>query len=958
MPEVVEEIVGKKAYDQIDALTDRLLKAAGLIDDLNSKGSKMEIDLKGAKTINEAIAGMSALKQNQDALAAANIDYQKTIRDTDKLLVNFGTNLEENIRVQLSMKTELKGVKDEMKNLAKDTDVYGRINERVRDRLVELTKREKELSASIREQEQLIKSQAKANVAAAGSIDQVSAKLDQFKNIFRQLSQAEREGAIGEQLLKSVQELDPTVKGFNATIGDFQRNVGNYAGTFSGAFSVLNTELSEVRTKLAGMSSSDAGFDSLTKQEQALAKITEGLTQAFGSTKQELREFQEAAKQLGLTLGSDSELFAQFVAQVGKAKDELGDLQATVDFNASDTKYLDGTIEGINAVAGAYGVAEGAATLFGASQEDLQRQMVVLQAVMTITNGLQQIQIALQSESALMMTLLSTQTKILAAAKAVEAFIDKLATAATRANTLETIKNRAAKIAATIATGAQTAAMSLYTFVTNGATVATKVLRAALLATGIGAVIVLLGTAISYMSSMSKETDKAASSVRDFSSALENLNDIFDRVNANLERNTKVAIAAAKARGASEEEILAIERKALEARIENLEEQKGILDKNYNDQKQSAENLKKIEQDRVKLTQQIADARAEIQIKEYNTQEQARKKSEQAAKKASDDRKKLLEEELKNTEALQKELAKRRIELLTPSEEEISSMVEDITRIVNSKSGKVYLNAGIAVNQEEVAADLAKVDAATSQKLASIERAYAEGLYKSYKEYEKDKTNATIEGSQARYQVEINGIKKLLAYLPTSISEQLTFNKQLNDLELKQLDETNKLKLDKEKEAAEKRKDVRKKLADYEKQIGEETFQTVVAFINATFEKRRQGLDNEQKQIDRNKESEINAINASMLTQEEKQRRVAEAEIRAAAKTQEIERKKIELQRRQAAFDKAVTIAKIIGDTASAVVEALPNIPLSIAIGVIGALQLARAVAAPLPQFAEGTDNA
>jgi hypothetical protein len=66
----------------------------------------------------------------------------------------------------------------------------------------------------------------------------------------------------------------------------------------------------------------------------------------------------------------------------------------------------------------------------------------------------------------------------------------------------------------------------------------------------------------------------------------------------------------------------------------------------------------------------------------------------------------------------------------------------------------------------------------------------------------------------------------------------------------------------------------------------------------------------------------------------------------------------------RARFEKAANIAQIISTTALAVIKTFKDypaaqaIPLSIAIGALGALQLAKAIAAPLPKFAEGTDDA
>jgi hypothetical protein len=60
------------------------------------------------------------------------------------------------------------------------------------------------------------------------------------------------------------------------------------------------------------------------------------------------------------------------------------------------------------------------------------------------------------------------------------------------------------------------------------------------------------------------------------------------------------------------------------------------------------------------------------------------------------------------------------------------------------------------------------------------------------------------------------------------------------------------------------------------------------------------------------------------------------------------------IKERQARQDKALAIFQAVIDTARAVVQALPNIPLSILIGALGAVQIGAIASQPLPKFKEG----
>lgn len=111
----------------------------------------------------------------------------------------------------------------------------------------------------------------------------------------------------------------------------------------------------------------------------------------------------------------------------------------------------------------------------------------------------------------------------------------------------------------------------------------------------------------------------------------------------------------------------------------------------------------------------------------------------------------------------------------------------------------------------------------------------------------------------------------------------------------------------------------------------------------------------ELKKLQEQKDQEI-ALAGSSANARQGIDKKYEASVLKIEKNIEDERKKS--QRRQAQNQKKARIFETIINTASAVVEALPNVPLSIATGVLGAIQLAAIISAPIPAFAGGTENA
>ena len=85
----------------------------------------------------------------------------------------------------------------------------------------------------------------------------------------------------------------------------------------------------------------------------------------------------------------------------GELKDSMGDAQQAINVLSSDTFKLDAALQGIQVGAAGFQILQGAAALAGDENEDLQKTLVKLNAVMAITQGLQEIQNALQKQTAL-----------------------------------------------------------------------------------------------------------------------------------------------------------------------------------------------------------------------------------------------------------------------------------------------------------------------------------------------------------------------------------------------------------------------------------------------------------------------------------------------------------------------------------------------------------------------------
>lgn len=118
-------------------------------------------------------------------------------------------------------------------------------------------------------------------------------------------------------------------------------------------------------------------------------------------------------------------------------------------------------------------------------------------------------------------------------------------------------------------------------------------------------------------------------------------------------------------------------------------------------------------------------------------------------------------------------------------------------------------------------------------------------------------------------------------------------------------------------------------------------------------DKEKKELQEYERSCNRKKELLNKQLNAGKISQEQYNARTSQLDA-------DLEKKKTEIAKKQAKRDKAQSIFSAIISTAAAIAQALPNIPLSIIAGIMGAAQIAVIVSQPLPEYAKGglTDGA
>jgi hypothetical protein len=142
----------------------------------------------------------------------------------------------------------------------------------------------------------------------------------------------------------------------------------------------------------------------VTKEIVLEVGIKDSTGQGAESAKKRLREMQRALVDLAVAGKESTEEFRKLEAEAGELSDTIGDVSQRVKNMGSDTKNIEAFTQAVQGVAAGFQIAQGAAALFGEENEDIQKAMLQVNATMAIANGIQQVTVLLQKESAISMT--------------------------------------------------------------------------------------------------------------------------------------------------------------------------------------------------------------------------------------------------------------------------------------------------------------------------------------------------------------------------------------------------------------------------------------------------------------------------------------------------------------------------------------------------------------------------
>lgn len=853
-----------------------------------------------------------------------------------------------------------------------------------------------------------LKTQAQLQAANTGSLEKARASVKALRAEQEGLNLITAEGqARNAAIIKDVDRYNQFIKKNSDALAQQKINVGNY----SGAINVLQKSLTDVTAAINKNTASGKGNSDATKKLQQEERILNELLKAqatgFSKGALEVRANEKALLDLSRAGLQNTDTFRKLAKATGELKDGLSDIKARTKALGSDTFAFDAAIQGAQTLAGIYGVAQGAAALFGKENEDLAKVLVKLQAVQAVITGLQQVQNAVQKESVLILGLQSLREKALLAVQTLRNFVLRGTTAATVANT--------------VSTTAQTGAMVGTTVATRVATGALIGLRGALIATGIGAILILLTSAASAMGSFGDSTKLTTEEIEAQNAALEKNRESLSKIAEESEKarnraagginELKRDLEIQTAKGASEEKLFKLKQEIQAKELFNIrvlgETFKKDIDKRLEISEEFKDKKNKILADEIAFKKNNEDKDREKQSK---ASDEFNKKQKAANDKAAAEALRRVEADKRATFDIFKDSAQERADLAkNDSGNEDLPLKERLNRLIdfNNEAQSILIAQknfdleNTKLTELERQAIVNKFGIASNAQLADFLAGQA-AIKKTAKQKELDEFTKGMEDQRNMLDADNNLLKKgssesrnkelLQAAIDFKDGKikttedlrkaELEINERYDDLDFAREIKVQKAKLlvatkpediqaaldaidaleearankkiDKIKGDAEKEIAIRKEVKDAIKQLEKEAFDTFVSLIDAGFEKQVQDLDNRKRLLDEESARKINNINLLGLNEVERTRQIAIVQKDAAFQSEQIERRKREIAVQRARFEKAQSIASIIQNTATAVVAALPNIPLSIIIGTIGALQLAKAIATPIPKYKGG----
>jgi len=381
-------------------------------------------------------------------------------------------------------------------------------------------------------------------------------------------------------------------------------------------------------------------IDGVTDAVKKTGKETEKAGGSFTNMRKELKNLTLQLQ----NLDPASKEFEKVAQRAGHIKEQMRGVADAI--NDADPEKFGGkfqrTAEGI---AGAFSAVTGAQAIFGGNSEEIEKQMLKVQGAIALTQGISAMKELKNDSMDLAMAIKKS---------VVGAFVSLTS----------------AELINAQATGTMTMLQKAYTIAVGTSTGVMKAFKLALISTGIGALVVLLGFLIEKMMSYMGSAEDGIKAQDRFTASMERFTRSQERTRKSMEDGIKYQIDYAKAIGASDEKIYELELKGIDKRNalreKDIENNNNLLYKIRKDKMDAYDNenwdLVKSMNDQIKTTRK---ANQDLYDEEFSLKREKSLLTANYNKKTIDDNKKnSTEQAAKDKEAKdkEKEIEKKHLE--------------------------------------------------------------------------------------------------------------------------------------------------------------------------------------------------------------------------------------------------------------------------------------------------------
>jgi hypothetical protein len=653
-------------------------------------------------------------------------------------------------------------------------------------------------------------------------------------------------------------------------------------------------------------------------------------TKSTESLRTQMRKAQQEVAELSMKFGATSKAAIDAAKRASELKDAIGDAKALTDAFSPDAKFkaLSGSLQG---VVGGFTAVQGAIGAFGTKSEEVEQALLKVNSAMALSQGLQSV-----------------------------------------GESVDSFKNLGAVIKSTTAfqflynaaTATATAVQTAFGVATTATSTGFKVLRGAIMATGIGALVVGLGLVISNFDAISNWISK--SPLGGFASSVGNLVQKFtDLVGITSEserqfsamekmgkmRNDMIGrqIKLLSAQGGKESEIAKLQKESTQNEINTLLKKVDKKGKLYGE---DAKNY-------LDLQNNLAVIDATESKRKNDEAIKASEKSKENSKKEKDRRDKEKQELLDAEIRYQKSLEKSRVEqfekdakiqqdafdaTLTAQQLEERAVKDKYFQQIEEakKYNETYKNdltksqIDIIILEQKKADELKAINDKYQKEIQDADKKTADEQKKNI-----ESVNAVLGDAAKRgYETRADYEKRLFEEQKAQLNEILTFaqNGILLQIGLNPAD-VNRVKssIENLQKTLDKESATPAEKAAAAAEAAGTVSQTVSnAIFAADTERRRQEL--EQLKVQQDEELRLAGDN------EQKKEIIRQ---KFAIKERDVKRRQAEADKRKAIFDATI-------NTAVAVIKAAPNPILMAITAALGLAQIALIAAQPIPKFAKG----